>query len=176
MAKTTPYIVDLAYGLNSVTTKADNKTLNLSWAYYVYPTATQFTFNALDGNDTITTTGSAGASLAIYGDKGNDTINVNGYNVGSGTAISAGVFAYGGDGNDKLVGETGNDTYLHTHPEDFGIVLGESGHLWRSRDGTNTHEVRQDRLSRFNGMVSSLGLSQHNYATEAAKRQGAARL
>jgi len=70
----------------------------------------------------------------------------------------------------------GNDTYLHTHPEDFGIVLGESGHLWRSRDGTNTHEVRQDRLSRFNGMVSSLGLSQHNYATEAAKRQGAARL
>lgn len=59
----------------------------------------------------------------------------------------------------------GNQTYLHTHPEEFNVELRPEGHQWQSKDGTNTHQVRQERIKIFNALIISLGLSLHNYAT-----------
>lgn len=59
----------------------------------------------------------------------------------------------------------GNQTYLHTHPGEFNVELQPEGHLWQSKDGTNTHQVRHERIEIFNDFISSLGLSLHNYAT-----------
>jgi len=58
----------------------------------------------------------------------------------------------------------GNQTYLHSHPEEFNVELRPEGHLWQSKDGTNTHQVREERMKIFNDFTTSLGLSLHNYA------------
>jgi radical SAM superfamily enzyme YgiQ (UPF0313 family) len=51
----------------------------------------------------------------------------------------------------------GNNTYLHTHPEEFNVDLAVGGE-WRTRDGLNTHELRQKRMQIFNYFVNSIGV------------------
>jgi radical SAM superfamily enzyme YgiQ (UPF0313 family) len=59
----------------------------------------------------------------------------------------------------------GNQTFLHLHPEEFNVEPGKWGNLWQTKNGRNTHQVRQQRIEVFNNFVSSLGLPLHNYAT-----------
>lgn len=51
----------------------------------------------------------------------------------------------------------GNNTYLHTHPEEFNVTL-NTGAKWRTADGSNTHELRQKRMEDFNHFVNSIGV------------------
>ena len=51
----------------------------------------------------------------------------------------------------------GNQTYLHTHPEEFNVELSASA-PWKTRDGYNTHELRQKRMKIFNYFVNSIGV------------------
>lgn len=64
----------------------------------------------------------------------------------------------------------GNQTYLHMHPEEFGVKLNSGGHSWESQDGMNTHRIREERVRVFCDFVDSLGLSLHNYATIASRK------
>jgi len=50
----------------------------------------------------------------------------------------------------------GNTAYLHTHPEDFNVILKEGGEYWESADKLNTHEERQRRIKIFNDFIYSL--------------------
>ena len=59
----------------------------------------------------------------------------------------------------------GNQTYLHTHPEEFDVELREGGNRWQTKDGMNTPQLRKRRIKIFNDFISSLGLTLHNYAT-----------
>lgn len=51
----------------------------------------------------------------------------------------------------------GNLTYMYRHPEEFNVDLNPGGH-WRTRDGLNTHELRQQRLESFSDFVNSIGV------------------
>lgn len=64
-----------------------------------------------------------------------------------------------------------NNSYMHVHPEEFGIILDPQGggEHWRSKDGLNTHEVRQNRREVFNRFLDSLGILSGNYTTVYSK-------
>lgn len=61
----------------------------------------------------------------------------------------------------------GCNSYMHMHPEKFNAILdpGTDGEHWRSQDGANTHEVRQDRKEIFRRFLQSVGVFSGNYAT-----------
>jgi len=52
----------------------------------------------------------------------------------------------------------GNNSYLHTHPVDFNVILRSYADQWESKDGLNTHEERQKRIKIFNDFVFSIGI------------------
>ncbi|MDO9066442.1 MAG: hypothetical protein Q7U96_05100, partial [Chloroflexota bacterium] len=66
----------------------------------------------------------------------------------------------------------GNQTYLNTHPEEFGVEPMPQGHLWQTKDGKNTHRVREERMAIFNDFVNSLGLPLHNYTALSNRNPG----
>ncbi|MBN1823126.1 MAG: radical SAM protein [Endomicrobiales bacterium] len=50
-------------------------------------------------------------------------------------------------------------SYLHSHPEEYGIRTPLSHHLyWESNDGTNTYPVRLKRCQRFELLCREIGL------------------
>lgn len=59
----------------------------------------------------------------------------------------------------------GNNTYLHSHLEEFNVDTGELGTMWRTKDGLNTPEIRRERIKIFNDFVNDIGLSSQNYAS-----------
>jgi radical SAM superfamily enzyme YgiQ (UPF0313 family) len=68
-----------------------------------------------------------------------------------------------------------NDSYMHLHPEEFGIIPDPQGRgeYWRSKDGANTHEVRKGRKEVFDRFLDTLGVSSGNYATVYKKDKDA---
>jgi hypothetical protein len=52
------------------------------------------------------------------------------------------------------------------HPENYGLRLPLEDRLrWETADGTNTYDVRQDRLRRINALVERLGLAVQEFPT-----------
>lgn len=49
-------------------------------------------------------------------------------------------------------------TYLHSHPEEFGLILHPSGLFWKTKDGKNTYLERLKRFETFCQHVISLGI------------------
>lgn len=60
-----------------------------------------------------------------------------------------------------------NNNYMHLHPEKFDVVLDQNGRgeHWASKNGKNTHQIRQKRIETFNNFLNSLNISSGNYAT-----------
>lgn len=48
-------------------------------------------------------------------------------------------------------------SYAYEHPNEFGIVHGECGALWESKDGTNNYAMRLERFERFLKRAHELG-------------------
>lgn len=49
-------------------------------------------------------------------------------------------------------------TYLHEHPDEFGMDLTGSARYWTSKDGANTYPSRMARFERFLDVAYSLGI------------------
>lgn len=49
-------------------------------------------------------------------------------------------------------------SYAHEHPDEFGIILGESGALWESQDGINNYAERLEKFERFLERTNELGI------------------
>jgi radical SAM superfamily enzyme YgiQ (UPF0313 family) len=67
----------------------------------------------------------------------------------------------------------GNTSYLHTHPEEFGVDLKEGGDLWETKTGLNNHAERQKRIKIFNDFVYSLGIPLHSATKQETIHSGA---
>lgn len=65
----------------------------------------------------------------------------------------------------------GCNSYMHGHAEKFETILDQNndGELWVSKDGKNTHEVRQKRKEIFNKFLDSMGSIGSSYTTAYKK-------
>jgi radical SAM superfamily enzyme YgiQ (UPF0313 family) len=52
-------------------------------------------------------------------------------------------------------------SYAYEHPEELGIVLGECGAFWESKDGLNNYAARLEKFERFLKKVEELGIKSH---------------
>lgn len=52
----------------------------------------------------------------------------------------------------------GMGTYLYEHPQEYDIDLTAGHILWRSKDGNNTYEKREERYKNSCKLVLSLGI------------------
>ena len=61
----------------------------------------------------------------------------------------------------------GCNSYMKNHPEKFDAVLepNNEGNNWYSKDGSNTHEIREKRIETFNKFLNVLGVPLGSYAT-----------
>ncbi|MBU1255521.1 B12-binding domain-containing radical SAM protein [Patescibacteria group bacterium] len=66
----------------------------------------------------------------------------------------------------------GCNSYMLKYPEKFNVILDPDGdgERWWSKDGKNTHDVRQRRKEVFNEFLGSLDLASGNYTTVFKKR------
>jgi hypothetical protein len=56
--------------------------------------------------------------------------------------------------------------HMDVHPEAYGIRLPLEDRLrWETADGSNTYDVRQERLARMNRLVDRLGLRVQEFPT-----------
>ncbi len=97
-----------------------------------------FDGDASGAADHITAFGTAGTTVSVWGEQGNDTINVDTYTVAGGYGASDVVNVSGGDGNDLITigyaspttvfaqGDAGNDTIM-VHAKTSAYVTGDAG-------------------------------------------------